>query len=75
MELGWTQKDLSDQMRRHGFRWGQSTVARVETGQRPLLLTEAACLADLLGIERGAFWERLSDEPPEAGESPRGTVV
>ena len=64
VEKGWTQEDLARAMRQHGFRWSQSTVARVEGGQRPMLYTEASALADLLGIHEGAIWKRI-EPPPE----------
>ena len=64
VEKGWTQEDLARAMRQHGFRWSQSTVARVEGGQRPMLYTEASALTDLLGIHEGATWRRIAP-PPE----------
>ena len=64
VEKGWTQEDLARAMRQHGFRWSQSTVARVEGGQRPMLYTEASALTDLLGIHEGAIWKRI-EPPPE----------
>ena len=64
VEKGWTQEDLARAMRQHGFRWSQSTVARVEGGQRPMLYTEASALTDLLGIHEGATWKRI-EPPPE----------
>ena len=64
MEQGWTQEDLARAMRQHGFRWSQSTVARVEGGQRPMLYTEASALTDLLAIDEGATWKR-KEMPPE----------
>ncbi len=64
VEQGWTQEDLARAMRQHGFRWSQSTVARVEGGQRPMLYTEASALTDLLAIDEGATWKR-KEMPPE----------
>lgn len=46
-----SQKTLADEMRsRFGHAWSQSTVWSIETGARPLRLTEAQDLADLLGV-------------------------
>jgi len=47
-----------------GFRWSQSTVARVEGGKRPVQFAEVAALADLLDIQHGSYWERGPNEPP-----------
>ena len=64
VEMGWTQEDLASAMRQHGFRWSQSTVARVEGARRPVRFAEMAALADLLDIQRGSYWEREANEPP-----------
>ena len=63
VEMGWTQEDLAHAMRQLGFRWSQSTVARVEGGRRPVQFAEVAALADLLDIQRGSYWERGTNEP------------
>lgn len=34
----------------HGHQWHQTTVAKVEAGQRPMKLTEAAAVAEIIGI-------------------------
>ncbi|TCJ23541.1 XRE family transcriptional regulator [Microbacterium sp. PI-1] len=44
-----SQKDLADAMRKRGFRWSQATVWGVEKGERPLRLTEAEAVAEVLG--------------------------
>jgi transcriptional regulator with XRE-family HTH domain len=48
-----------------GHRWHQTTQAQTESGQRPLRLTEAVALADVLGVRvdeltqvRGTWHER-----------------
>ena len=47
----WSQSDIANHMRELGFKWSQATVWSVETGERPLRLTEAVCLAELFGVE------------------------
>ncbi|WP_292763784.1 helix-turn-helix domain-containing protein [Microbacterium sp. UBA3486] len=44
-----SQKDLADAMRKLGFRWSQATVWSIEKGERPLRLSEAESVADILG--------------------------
>ncbi|MCM3779877.1 helix-turn-helix domain-containing protein [Microbacterium hydrocarbonoxydans] len=44
-----SQKDLADEMRKRGFRWSQATVWSIEKGERPLRLSEADAVADILG--------------------------
>lgn len=46
-----TQQWIADQMRPRGFEWSQATLWAIEHGKRPLRLTEAEALADVLGIE------------------------
>ena len=48
---GRTQTEVAEEMRGVGFSWRQSTVWSVETGARPLRLSEAAELSDLVGFD------------------------
>ena len=41
---------LAESMRKRGFKWSQGTVWTVETGERPLRLSEAVALAELFGL-------------------------
>jgi hypothetical protein len=50
-----TQVSLAAAMRERGFRWHQTTVARVEAGRQPLTMAEGAALADLFGVGLGAL--------------------
>ena len=43
-----SQKDLADRMRERGFKWSQATVWSIERGERPLRLSEAQEVADIL---------------------------
>ncbi|WP_146243319.1 hypothetical protein [Curtobacterium sp. MCBD17_021] len=43
------QKDVADAMRQRGHKWSQATVWSVEKGERPLRLTEADDLVNVLG--------------------------
>lgn len=43
-----SQKDLAAAMRGAGFKWSQATVWSVEKGERPLRLTEAEAVAQIL---------------------------
>jgi transcriptional regulator with XRE-family HTH domain len=53
--FGISQKALSESMRKRGHKWAQGTVSNVETGERPLRLTEAADLADALTVDIDAL--------------------
>lgn len=53
-----SQKALADAMRDKGHKWSQSTVWAVEKGDRPLKLTEAHDLEDLLGVAVSTEWFR-----------------
>ena len=48
---GWTQQELADRMRARGWPWTQPAVAKVELGKRPVRLSEAKDLAQLLGVK------------------------
>jgi transcriptional regulator with XRE-family HTH domain len=45
-----SQASLADSLTYHGVPWHQTTVAKVEAGERPIRLAEATALARLLGI-------------------------
>ncbi|NPC96615.1 hypothetical protein [Nocardioides sp. zg-DK7169] len=44
-----SQQVLADEMRARGFKWSQATVWAAEKGERPLRVTEASALVDILG--------------------------
>lgn len=46
-----SQKDLAVAMRHRGHKWSQATVWNVERGERPLRLSEATAVAELLELE------------------------
>jgi len=41
----WSQEDLAERLRVHGFEMHQTTVAKIERGARPLRVAEAAAIA------------------------------
>lgn len=45
-----SQKELAVAMRERGHKWSQATVWNVERGERPLRLTEATALGDILEL-------------------------
>ena len=57
------QQAVADAMRERDHRWSQSTVWAVEKGERRLLLSEAADLAEILDVSVEALLER----PDEIG--------
>lgn len=44
-----SQQDVADEMRARGWKWAQATVWSVESGKRPLRLSEALDLESVLG--------------------------
>ena len=51
-----SQQDLAARMRVAGFKWAQATVWNVESGDRPLRLTEAAEVAKHCAVDPAAFF-------------------
>ncbi|MFG1844896.1 helix-turn-helix domain-containing protein [Micromonospora carbonacea] len=49
--MGWSQQRLTDEMAKRGYPWHQTTVAKVEAGERRLSLGEATVLARVLGSD------------------------
>lgn len=58
----WSQKELADQMRALGHKWSQATVWSVEKGDRPLRLSEAMDLANLLRITLSQLLDAANGE-------------
>jgi hypothetical protein len=67
-----TQQWVADEMRALGHQWSQATVWSVEKGKRPLRLTEAQDLAQILGAHDAI---RLLETPEEAEVSRLGYAV
>lgn len=49
-ERGWSQAQLGQKLSPYGFDLTQTTVAKLELGQRPLRLNEVAAIAHLFGV-------------------------
>jgi transcriptional regulator with XRE-family HTH domain len=49
-ERGWSQAEVATHMKAYGYSWVQSTVGRIEAGQRPLRLNEVVHVAALFGV-------------------------
>jgi transcriptional regulator with XRE-family HTH domain len=50
-DRGMSQVYVAELMRAEGHKWAQNTVSSVESGERPLRLSEAAALANVFGVE------------------------
>jgi transcriptional regulator with XRE-family HTH domain len=72
-----SQKDLASKMRERGFKWSQATVWSIEKGERPLRLSEAQEVADILnrdvdvllvrdGVAATLAWSRQTHESYQA---------
>lgn len=46
----WSQEDLADRLREQGFDMHQTTVAKIERGNRPLRVAEAAAIATIFRV-------------------------
>lgn len=50
--VGASQRELADRLNRlYGLTWHQTTVGKVETGERPIRLAEALAVAGVLGAD------------------------
>lgn len=49
-QRGWNQGELAEALRAHGLNWSQGTLSKVETGSRPIRLTEVPVLLDVLQV-------------------------
>jgi transcriptional regulator with XRE-family HTH domain len=49
-ERGWSQAQTARSMKPYGYNWAQSTVARIESGERPLRLNEVVHVAALFNV-------------------------
>lgn len=54
-EAGLDQKQLSELLLELGLNWSQGTVSRVETGDRPVRLSEVAILQEALGVDANSL--------------------
>lgn len=52
-----SQKSVADDMRLRGWKWSQATMWSIESGDRPLRLTEATDLAAVLGVDLMDFFK------------------
>ena len=52
-----SQRELAARMRERGWKWSHLTVGSVERGERPLRLSEAEDLREILGAE---YWALVS---------------
>jgi transcriptional regulator with XRE-family HTH domain len=60
--LGLSQQYIADGMSAYGVTWYQTTVGKVESGERPAKLSEAVALAVMLGFGR-RLDQLLYDDP------------
>lgn len=48
--MGYTQKEFSEVLQSVGLGWSQGTLSKIEAGERPVRLSEAASLKATLGL-------------------------
>ncbi|MDR3663190.1 MAG: helix-turn-helix transcriptional regulator [Mycobacterium sp.] len=49
-DRNWSQDDVAERLRHHGFEMHQTTVAKIERGARPLRVAEATALAEVFDM-------------------------
>lgn len=64
-ERGWSQKDLAEKVREYGFDFHQSTIAKLESGARPLRVAEMYALSHVFRIPPGAVFFMAYSTPEE----------
>lgn len=70
-ERGWSQKDLAEKVGEYGFDFHQSTIAKIESGSRPLRVAEMYALSHVFRIPPGAvFFMAYSTDEGEIDEDP-----
>lgn len=57
---GVSQEELAQRMSERGFGFSQATVWKIESGQRPVRISEAVALSEALGLRR---WIDLTADP------------
>jgi transcriptional regulator with XRE-family HTH domain len=68
---GWSQQDVAEKMAAYGYKWHQTTVAKLEAAARPLRVNEAVDLAVLFGIPAS----RLVEPAPAPGDGTLESIV
>lgn len=63
---GRPQRTIATSMTMLGHKWIQDTMTRVENGKRPLRLSEAVTLADILGVSLESLYR---DQPTTAKDT------
>jgi transcriptional regulator with XRE-family HTH domain len=59
-QAGLSQDELAQRMNERGFEFTQTTIGKIESGQRPVKISEIVALGDTLGLFR---WTYLMTEP------------
>lgn len=74
-ELGLKQGELAAALFERGLKLPQSSVHRLEVGQRPLRVNEAAVIADFFKVSMESLWESASQpsEPELVSRRPAST--
>lgn len=57
---GLSQEELAQRMSERGFGFSQATIWKIESGQRPVKISEAVALSEALELPR---WRSLTEEP------------
>ncbi len=69
-ERGWSQKEMAERVRSYGFDFHQSTVAKLESGGRPLRVAEMYALSHVFQLPPGAvFFMAASTREHDAMDS------
>lgn len=71
---GWTQKRLAEEMGRIGYPMDRATIAKIETGKRPLEVSELVAFAYALGVEPASLFMPRGGEAEDIALTKNVTV-
>ncbi len=69
-ERGWSQKELAEKVKGYGFDFHQSTIAKLESGTRPLRVAEMYALSHVFRMPPGAVFFMAYSTPEDDGLEP-----
>ncbi|MEV6646027.1 helix-turn-helix transcriptional regulator [Amycolatopsis sp. NPDC051371] len=64
IDRGWSQEDLAEQLEEIGFKMHQTTIAKLESGKRPIRVSEVFALAFIFRLPMEALWSLPTPHEP-----------
>jgi transcriptional regulator with XRE-family HTH domain len=72
---GWSQEEVARRMDAYGYRAHQTTIAKIESADRPLRLNELADLCDLFGVTPAGLLKMAPDTSAADNARLRGKLA